>query len=112
MTKRHTYEAKRAWVLARLQAQYEASCRTHNPPQRPYITAIEEDEQAAWEAAFGGKVVYYTVGPKISPDFARTLRRMFKEGDLARSTGGNQDARYYCQKTYYISYTPRVWPQP
>jgi hypothetical protein len=107
---RRKYSDKRAWVLARLQAKYEHSSRTHNPPQRPFICAMDEEDQKAWEAAFGGKVVYYTVGPKISPDFARTLRRMFVEGDLARVTGGNQDARYYCQKTYYISYTFRRWP--
>lgn len=108
---RHKFSEKRAWVLARLQAQYEQDCRTHcGQGSRPFISASDQDEQEAWHAAFGGKEIIYTLGPNISPDFARTLRRMYVAGDLARITRGNQDARQYCQKTYYVAYTPKRWP--
>lgn len=107
---RHSHRSKREWVLARLEAKYAESCRTHNPPQRPFICAVDEEDQAAWQERFGGYEVIYSLGPNVSPGFARTLRRMFKNGDLKRSLGGNQDARYYCQKTYYISYTLAQWP--
>ncbi len=89
---RRTYAEKRAWVLGRLTAMWEDSCRTSNPPLRPFICGMEPDDQEAWEAEFGGQVKIYTVGPNVSPDFARTLRRMWMEGDLARSVGGNQEA--------------------
>lgn len=108
--RRHTHAEKRAWVLARLMDKWEYSKRTSSPACRPFICAIEEDDQAAWEAVFGGKVHIYTVGPNVSPDFARTLRRMWMEGDLKRSVIGNQDARYYAQKTYVISYAFAQWP--
>jgi hypothetical protein len=108
---RHTFAEKRAWVLSRLQSKYEQECRTHyGQGTRPFISGSDQDDQRAWNAAFGGKEVIYTIGPNVSPDFARTLRRMFKEGDLARVTGGNQEARHYCQKTYYVAYTPKKWP--
>ena len=108
--KRHTYEEKRAWVLALLDKKLEASKRTHIPPQRPRVCAMEPDDQEAWESAFGGKVAIYTLGPNVSPDFARTLRRMWMGGDLLRLVSGNQEARNYCQKTYSISYTIKTWP--
>jgi hypothetical protein len=109
---RRKYEEKRAWVLNRLQAQYEYSCRVHNPPDRPWISATDQDEQEAWHAEFGGKEVIYTMGPNVSPDFARTLRRMYADGDLVRVTNGNQDARSWGQKTYYVAYSFKDWPPP
>ena len=108
--KRRSFEEKRQWILKRFADQFAYSCRVYNPPQRPWISASDEDEQQAWEKEFGGKVVYYTMGPNVSPDFARTLRRMYIAGELVRSTGGNQDARRYNQKTYYISYSLRNDP--
>lgn len=109
--KRHAYEEKRAWVMARLDAKLEYSKRVHaGSPMRPRISATDEDDQTAWQASFGGKVVTYTLGPNVSPDFARTLRRMWLDGDLARGTAGNQDARNYGQKTYFVFYTYKTWP--
>ncbi len=108
--KRHAYEEKRAWVIALLMKRWDNEKRHNVPPGRPFVCASDEEDQEAWEAAFGGKVVIYTLGPSISPDFARTLRRMFEDGDLARSTIGNQDARSYGQKTYCVSYTFKTWP--
>lgn len=108
---RRCHSEKRAWVLARLQAKYEQDCRTHyGQGSRPFVSGSDQEDQEAWHAEFGGKEVVYTLGPSVSPDFARTLRRMWREGDLARITRGNQDARYYCQKTYYVAYTPKLWP--
>lgn len=89
--KRHTYEEKRAWVLSLLEKKWEQNKRTTSPPLRFSICAIEDQE--AWEAAFGGKTNIYTLGPNVSPDFARTLRRMWKDGDLSRLVGGNQESR-------------------
>jgi len=108
--KRRTHAEKRAWVLARLNEKYERSKRMHNPPMRPFVCAMEPDDQEAWEVSFGGNVRVYTLGPNVSPGFARTLRRMWMDGDLRRVVGGNQDARHNCQKTYYISYTFAKWP--
>ena len=108
--KRHTHAEKRAWVLARLNEEWERSKRTHNPPMRPYISGTDEEDQEAWEAAFGGSVKIYTLGPNVSPGFARTLRRMCRDGDLRRVIQGNQEARQYCQKTYHTSYTFAKWP--
>lgn len=103
--KRFTHAQKRAWVLGRLMEKWEKSKRTHIPPMIPFICAVEEEDQEAWEAAFGGEVKIYTVGPNVSPGFARTLRRMWMDGDLRRAVIGNQEARSYAQKTYCISYT-------
>lgn len=103
--KRHSYAEKRAWVLARLTEKWEREKRICSPPGHPFVSGMEEEDQEAWEAAFGGKVVIYTIGPNVSPDFARTLRRMWFDGDLKRSAVGNQDARGYSQKTYCVSYT-------
>jgi hypothetical protein len=108
--KRFTHEEKAAWVMARLEEKWQLAKRTTNPPSRPTICAVDEEDQEAWEAAFGGKVIIYTIGPSVSPGFARTLRRMWEDGDLSRIVGGNQYARYYCQKTYYIAYTFKTWP--
>ena len=109
--KRHTYEEKRAWVLAWLDKQLEYSKRVHcGQPMRPWICAVEEETQEAWEKEFGGKVVIYTLGPNVSPDLARTLRRMWYDGDLVRSIIGNQEAKNYCQKTYCVSYSVKTWP--
>jgi cytidylate kinase len=43
---------------------------------------------------------------ELSPDFAKTLRKMWENGILYRSTIGNQGARDggYAMKTYYVSY--------
>lgn len=102
---RRKYEEKREWVLRRLQEKYDYSCRVHSPPQTPWICAIDEEDQRAWQEEFGGQVKIYSMGPNVSPDFARTLRRMCDEGDLRRVVRGNQDARSYNQKTWYIDYT-------
>ncbi len=109
-SKRFTHGEKRAWVMALLEKKWEFAKRVSNPPGRPSICAVDEKDQEAWEAAFGGKTVIYTMGPNVSPAFARTLRRMWEEGDLSRLIGGNQDARQYNQKTYYIAYTFKTWP--
>ena len=109
--KRFTHMEKAAWVIARLESKLEYSKRVHiGLPMRPFVSATDEKDQEAWESAFGGKVNVYTMGPNISPAFARTLRRMWEEGDLARIIRGNQDAKQYCQKTYYIDYTFKTWP--
>lgn len=106
---RRTFAEKRAWVLRRLRERYEYSCRTSNPPMTPIISASEQEDQEAWQKEFGGKEVIYTLGPNVSPDFAKTLRRMWLNGDLKRGTQGNQDARYYNQKTYYVFYSIHNW---
>jgi hypothetical protein len=59
----------------------------------------------AWSKEFHGRELQYTLGPNVSPDFARTLRRMYRDGLLVRATSGNQDARNYGQKMYYVAYT-------
>ncbi len=110
--KRHTHAQKRAWILARLTAKWELEKKTSNPPLRPFICAMEPNDQEAWFAEFGGQIKIYWVGPDVSPDFARTLRRMFVAGDLRRSTQGNQEAKFYCQKTWTLSYTFAKWPPP
>lgn len=103
--KRRSHAEKRTWVLARLTAKWEQSKRTCYPPSRPFICAMSTDDQEAWEAEFGGKTLIYTIGPNVSPNFARTLRRMWCDGDLERAVVGNQEARFYAQKTYHICYT-------
>jgi hypothetical protein len=103
---RHSYAEKRAWIIKWLEDKRSHWERTHTGDTaiRQWICATDEDTQRAWEAAFGGKTHIYTIGPSVSPGLARTLRRMFEAGDLVRVTSGNQDARYYCQKTYCVSY--------
>jgi len=109
--KRHTHEEKASWVMSRLQGKLEYSKRVHvGNPMRPYVSSSDEDDQEAWKAAFGGKELVYTIGPNISPGFARTLRRMWMDGELARVTHGNQEAKRYGQKTYYVAYTFKSWP--
>lgn len=46
------------------------------------------------------------MGSHVSPDFAKTLRKMWENGILLRSTMGNQGARDggYAMKTYSVFY--------
>ena len=112
MVRRYTHAEKREWILARLMEKWEYAKRTSDPPCRPFVCTMEPDDQEAWEAKFGGKVDIYTIGPNVSSGFARALRRMWMDGDLKRSVNGNQEAKFYAQKTYYISYTFARWPLP
>lgn len=102
---RHTFAEKRQWVLDRLSEKREYDRRVYSGYVLcPSISATDQEDQEAWVEAFGGKEKIYTMGPNVSPDFSRTLRRMFQAGDLVRTCQGNQDAKSYGQKTYYFAY--------
>lgn len=42
----------------------------------------------------------YTIGPMSCPMLDRAARRAHKEGYLRKGSLGNQDAKYYCQRTW------------
>lgn len=105
MSKRRTFKEKQDWILARLDAQWEVNKRVCKPPFPPSISSSEEEDEEAWHQEFGGHRKYYTMGPCVSPDFARTLRKMWLNGLLYRYVGGNQDVKSFRMKTYYISYS-------
>jgi len=90
---RRKYHQKRDWLLAYI-------------GKRSYkrVMVGEGEMEEAYAAEFGVALRQYTIGPASCPDLAATLRRMWLDGLLRRSTGGNQDTSFYCQKTYYVSY--------
>jgi len=103
--KRRTFREKQQWVLDLLDERWELAKRTHAVnPIAPSISATDEATEEAWHAEFGGYRRYYTIGPCVSPDLTRTLRAMYVNGNLYRGTAGNQDAKNFCQKTYYVFY--------
>lgn len=96
MQKRAPYAKKRDWVISYLKRlRYNRLCLG------------EGEAEEAYADEFGVKLQIYTVGPSTCRDLARTLRRMWLDGLVDRYTGGNQDATYNCQKTYYVSYKLR-----
>lgn len=105
--KRRSFKEKQNWILERLEQSWERKLRTtisgHYPPS---ISSSDEDDEEAWHQEFGGQRRYYLMGNHVSPDFARTLRKMWENGILYRATRGNQGARDggYTMKTYYVSY--------
>tara|TARA_R110002110_G_scaffold22933_11_gene88259 strand:+ start:1524 stop:1865 length:342 start_codon:yes stop_codon:yes gene_type:complete len=103
--KRRTFKEKQNWILALLEKRWEFNKRTQpQNPRPPMISATDEETEEEWHDEFGGQRRYYTLGPHVSPDFARTLRAMYANGILYRGTMGNQDAKNYCQKTYFVFY--------
>jgi len=106
LRKRRAFKEKQNWILARLKAEWEREKRISSHPYPASISSSDEDDEAAWHEEFGGQRIYYTMGNHVSPDFARTLRAMWNNGILYRSTAGNQGAREggYAMKTYYVSY--------
>lgn len=106
MQKRRTFKEKQNWILARLDREWEREKRTSSQPYPASISSSDEDDEEAWHQEFGGQRIYYMMGNHVSPDFARTLRAMWNNGILYRSTAGNQGAREggYAMKTYYVSY--------
>ena len=101
---RRTFKEKQQWILDRFEEKWERIKRTTNPPRPPSISASDESEEQAWHDEFGGQRIYYTMGGCISPDFARTLRKMYLNGILYRGTAGNEQSPGYVQKTYYVFY--------
>jgi len=105
--KRRSFQEKQNWILDRLENEWQRILRTtisgHYPPD---ISSSDVDDEEAWHKEFGGQRIYYLMGNHVSPDFARTLRKMWENGILYRSTAGNQGARDggYSMKTYYVSY--------
>jgi len=104
MKKRRAFEEKQQWILDRFAAKWEFRKRTSTCRIAPSISASDEKEEEAWHKEFGGQRHYYTLGGCISPDFARTLRKMYENGILRRGTIGNQMAEGYAQKTYHVFY--------
>ncbi len=105
--KRRSFKDKQNWILDRLDRKWSQTLRTTiSDHYAPRISSSDEDDEEAWHQEFGGQRHYYLMGPHVSPDFARTLRKMWLNGILYRSTGGNQGARDggYAMKTYYVSY--------
>jgi hypothetical protein len=105
--KRRTFEEKQNWILDRLEKAWQLELRTTiSGHYAPHISSSNEDDEEAWHQEFGGCRKWYLMGHHVSPDFARTLRRMWKNGILYRATSGNQGARDggYAMKTYYVSY--------
>ena len=105
--KRRTFKEKQNWIIARLEEEWQRTLRiSPTTPYSPSISSSDEDDEEAWHADFGGYRIYYMMGNHVSPDFARTLREMWKNGILYRTTQGNQGAREggYAMKTYYVSY--------
>lgn len=105
--KRRSFKEKQNWILERLEREWQQILRTtvsgHYPPD---ISPSDESAEEAWHQEFGGYRKWYLMGNHVSPDFARTLRRMWENGILYRSTFGNQGARDggYAMKTYSVSY--------
>lgn len=105
--KRRSFKEKQNWILERLDRKWERILRTtvsgYYPPN---ISSSDEEDEEAWHQEFGGHRKYYLMGNHVSPDFARTLRKMWENGILYRSTMGNQGARDggYAMKTYYVAY--------
>lgn len=105
--KRRTFEEKQKWVLDRLENAWEYILRTTiSGHYAPSISPGDEDDEEAWHQEFGGYRRYYLMGNHVSPDFAKTLRKMWENGILLRSTMGNQGARDggYAMKTYSVFY--------
>jgi len=105
--KRRTFEEKQQWVLDRLEKAWELTLRTTiSGHYAPSISPGDEEDEDAWHREFGGYRQYYLMGNHVSPDFARTLRRMWENGILLRSIVGNQGARDggYAMKTYGVHY--------
>ncbi len=104
---RRSFKEKQNWIIERLDREWDWILKTtvlgHYPPD---ISSNNEEDEEAWHQEFGGYRIWYLMGHHVSPDFARTLRKMWKNGILYRSTGGNQGAREggYAMKTYYVSY--------
>ena len=86
------YEHRRDWLLERINKE---------PYQYIFTSGAVADE---FSERFGLSLNVYTVGCNNCPAMTRTLRRMASEGLVVKSTGGNQDAAAYQQKTYYTSY--------
>lgn len=108
MQKRRTFQEKQNWILDRLESEWQFTLRTTvTGHMAPSISSGDEEAENAWHEEFGGRRVYYTMGAHSSPDFARTLRKMWRNGLLYRATIGNQGARAggYAQKTYSVHYS-------
>ena len=101
MTKRSTYAEKRDWLMEYINKQMFKN-----------VTLCEGELEEEFSERFNVKLNVYTVGPCSCPVLAATLRRMWNDGLLDRNTGGNQDASYNCQKTYYVSYRLPLQPKP
>ena len=105
--KRRTFEEKQKWVLDRLENAWDYILRTTiSGHYAPFISPGDEDDEEAWHREFGGYRKHYLMGNHVSPDFAKTLRKMWANGILLRSTMGNQGARDggYAMKTYSVFY--------
>ncbi len=101
---RKTFKEKEQWIIDRFESKWEFSKRTSSNPIPPSISASDEEEEQAWHDEFGGYRKYYTMGGCISPDFAKTLRKMYENGILRRGTSGNEQTPGYTTKTYYVFY--------
>ena len=87
------YQEKCKWLLDCIEKTWKKRLTLHEESLE-----IEDHQQ------FGVKLKIYTIGPPVCPDLARTLRRMWRDGLLRRSTFGNHDAVYNCQKTWGVAY--------
>jgi hypothetical protein len=108
--KRRSFEEKQRWVLDRLEKKWELELRTTvKGHYAPVLSPSEEADEEAWYQEFGGYRVYYLMGNHVSPDFAKTLRKMWENGVLLRKTLGNQGAREggYAMKTYSVYYASK-----
>ena len=105
--KRRTLEEKERWVLDRLEKAWERTLRTTiSGHYAPLISPSDEKDEECWHQEFGGYRRHYLMGNHVSPDFARTLRKMWEKGILLRKILGNQGAREggYAMKTYSVYY--------
>jgi hypothetical protein len=108
--KRRSFEEKQRWVLDRLEKKWEFELRTTVKGHcAPLLSPSEEADEEAWHQEFGGYRKYYLMGNHVSPDFAKTLRKMWENGVLLRKTLGNQGAREggYAMKTYSVYYASK-----
>ena len=108
--KRRSFREKQKWVLDRLEKKWEFELRTTvKGHYAPLLSPSEEADEEAWHQEFGGYRKYYLIGNHVSPDFAKTLRKMWENGVLLRKTLGNQGAREggYKMKTYSVYYASK-----
>jgi hypothetical protein len=108
--KRRSFDEKRKWVLDRLEKKWEFELRTTiEGHYAPFLSPSEEADEEAWHKEFGGYRKYHLMGNHVSPDFAKTLRKMLENGTLLRKTLGNQGAREggYAMKTYSVYYASK-----
>jgi hypothetical protein len=108
--KRRSFEEKQRWVLDRLEEKWEFKLRTTvKGHYAPLLSPSDEADEEAWHQEFGGYRKYYLMGNHVSPDFAKTLRKMWENGVLLRKTQGNQGAREgsYAKKTYSVYYASK-----